>query len=138
MNGNQALLPLLAVSGFAQQIGNGAQEAQEKNTRGTSCFSRGAAEDSFAQTPSGAGASFPTIRRDFTLVNAWSPQYLDELCGFAIFEFREKAAAPLPREIHDIPDRVQFVDPALVDIMSQPWMPGIEVAERAVAVSSED
>ena len=63
---------------------------------------------------------------------------MDELCGFAIFEFREKVAASLPREIHDIPDRVQLVDPALLDIVSQPWMPGIEVAERAVAVSGED
>src|SRR5689334_18759258 len=54
-----------------------------------------------------------------------------------VFEFGVKGPPALSGEIHDIPDRSQFVDSAFLDIGSQPWMPGIRVTDRTVAVASK-
>ena len=55
-----------------------------------------------------------------------------------IFEFGVKGTSALSCEIHDIPDRTQLVNATFLDIRSQPWMPGIRVADRTVAIASEN
>src|SRR5687767_10240681 len=56
------------------------------------------------------------------------------LCRFGVNQFRVKLSSSLPREVQDIPDGSQFVYPALFDILSQPWMAGIGMTDRAVMV----
>ena len=85
-----------------------------------------------------AGPWRPSAEIERAGFNARARSYVNCLCGFGIFEFREKLGAPLPCEVHEIPDWVQLVYSTLVDIWSQPWMTGIEVANRVVAVAGED
>src|SRR5262245_15596698 len=55
-----------------------------------------------------------------------------------IFECGVKGTSALSCEIHDIPDRSQLVDATFLNIGSQPWMPGIRVTDRTVAIASEN
>src|SRR5207245_6340670 len=47
-------------------------------------------------------------------------------------------AASLRRQVQQIPNRSQLIDAALFDVVGQPWMATVEMAQRAVAVSSEN
>src|SRR5215471_21392698 len=55
-----------------------------------------------------------------------------------IFEFGVKGTSALSCEIHDIPDRSQLIDATFLDIGSQPWMPGIRVTDRTVAIAGKN
>src|SRR5262249_39353836 len=55
-----------------------------------------------------------------------------------IVECGVKGTSALSCEIHDIPDRTQLVNATFLNIWSQPWMPGIRVADRTLAIASEN
>src|SRR5205814_3756088 len=44
----------------------------------------------------------------------------------------------LRRQVHQIPNRIQFVDAALPKSRREPWMPAVKMAQRAVTVSGEN
>jgi hypothetical protein len=71
---------------------------------------------------------------------SWNPRLssLFNSRGARIFEFGVKSPPALSREIHDIPDGSRLVDTPFLDIGTQPWVPGITMTDRAVAISSEN
>ncbi len=55
-----------------------------------------------------------------------------------VLERRIERAASLRRQIQNIPNRNQLIDAALLDVVGQPWMTTVEMAQRAVTVSREN
>src|SRR5437870_8377522 len=55
-----------------------------------------------------------------------------------VIERRVKGASSLWRQIKDIPNRIQLIDAALFDVIGQPRMATVKMAQRAVTVSSEN
>src|SRR6266567_7684385 len=44
----------------------------------------------------------------------------------------------LRRQVHNIPNRILLVNAALFDVVGQPWMPTVKMAQRAITVSREN
>src|SRR6059036_238562 len=55
-----------------------------------------------------------------------------------VIERRIKGASSRWRQIKDIPNRIQLVDAALFDVVGQPWMTTVKMAQRAVGISGEN
>src|SRR5882724_8176633 len=53
-----------------------------------------------------------------------------------------KRRIPLPtslrRQVHHVPNRIQFIDATLFDVVGQPRMTTVKMAQRAVTVSCEN
>jgi hypothetical protein len=58
--------------------------------------------------------------------------------GRQVFELRVPVTAALRAQVQEMPDRRQQVDPALVDILGQVRMPGVEMPRRARRVQREN
>src|SRR3989441_4604634 len=55
-----------------------------------------------------------------------------------VIERRVKGASSLWRQIKDIPNWIQLIDATLFDVVGQPRMATVKMAQRAVAVSREN
>jgi len=55
-----------------------------------------------------------------------------------VLERRIKLAASLRRQVQHIPNRNQLIDAALFDVVGQPWMATVKMAQRAITVSREN
>jgi hypothetical protein len=66
----------------------------------------------------------------------WLP--LGRLNLDAVVERCIESSSALRRQIQNIPNWIQLIDAALSDVIGQPWMIAGKVAQRAVALSSED
>src|SRR6266850_114433 len=55
-----------------------------------------------------------------------------------VLERRIKLAASLRRQVQHIPNRIQLINAALFDVLGQPWMTTVKMAQRAIAVSREN
>ncbi len=55
-----------------------------------------------------------------------------------VVERRIKLAASLWRQVHQIPNRTQLINAALLDVFGQPGMATVKMAQRAIVVSREN